>query len=254
MKLHSHNRFSSSENNDVSQTIENGPDGEYNNYAITESYVVSYDDPNIENEETKETYESNEKIVVSADGEKWMNRVFRNSSTDPEMFTTAERTDDDSQFEVTTSLTSKLSSHIHQLDGHPHLVNYHHINSNACIACLALHAKGNDGKITSDDKSTDASSITTSMTMFEVVDKKATTKSQIFGTVAPNSNRNTEASIVKGQFIDEGDHRHNSNFSDAGTSTPSISTSSKESMVYGSNGELKLNIFKCYALCSFSNV
>lgn len=210
---------------------------EFNEYAITESYMIynKYDQASgSKNNDAGEAYESSEQIVVSVDGDPWINPVFRNSSTDPELFTNVELSQGDGESTVKpTVVAARHNLQLHNIDGQNK--NFHHINNNACLACLALHADVNVGGIPSDDhdakkiKQIAADGTTTVVSLLEN-DAPTTTYSPMFGVQILKPNNKSDM-FNKYQIETAADRKN--------TAT-SITTSSNESLGLRTVGERTL--------------
>lgn len=131
---------------------------EFNELAVTESYAVFADEDDADKTrpdrvDPDEAFDgSSEQVVVSADGEPWTNRVFRNTTNDPELFVTIEREDLELPAVTPTGSSKHSNAKLHNHLGKYQMLQYNTVNSNACLACLALHADGADGRqVTPDD-------------------------------------------------------------------------------------------------------
>lgn len=202
-----------------------------------------------------ESYESNDQIIVSADGDPWINPVFRNSSTDPELLTTIEKLQDNVDLIIASTVASKHINKLHTIDGQYNIANYHHINNNACIACLALHANLNDDEVTSDDivnqlgKLTNAASSTASSTVLTELSSFASTEIPLFSADAKNIKPYSKNTMIDQMSEKIGARQHKmftpvddkTTLTSTTTSTStSNSTSSNKSLLISTVGELTL--------------
>lgn len=210
-------------------------------FAVTESFMDITED-NIQ-PERDESFDGSHEQIVSADGEPWMNPVFRNSSSDPELFTTIERSDEFEDLSIPTPTTASRhsSSRVLELNEEYHLLHHHTINSNACLACLALHKGANVGEVTSDDSFYQLNKnknypdgITTALTTLTLLHEKATTKSPAIPAIM---NHGFNGKVFK----KEDNSQHTNIIPDISKAKTSSPASSDESLGLSTVGELSLS-------------